>query len=60
MGTSLAVNYACLYVGLIEVRQLLPVIKTIYCSANGLLMTELVSGSTPQVSSLNGLDFFDL
>ena len=24
MGTSLAVNYACLYVGLLEVRQLLP------------------------------------
>ena len=28
MGTSSAVNYACLYVGLLEVRRLLPRYKT--------------------------------
>jgi hypothetical protein len=40
MGTSSAVNYACLYVGLLEVRRSSHVTKTIYSSSKGLLMME--------------------
>jgi hypothetical protein len=50
MGTSSAVNYACLYVGLLEVWRLLPHYKNNLLFSNDSLMTALESGLTLPMS----------